>query len=194
MWEQILPGLRIKLFLTLVLGVVYPLAMTGISQVIFPHQANGSLIKVGGKVIGSEIIGQNFGRPAYFQPRPSAAGEKGYDATSSGGTNFGPTNKKLIDRVQASVEQFRKDNPDYRGPIPADLLTTSASGLDPHISPASAEAQAMRVAKARGIPMDQANRIVAEFTEGPSLGVLGEPRVNVLRLNLALDQRFPVKH
>ena len=150
MWEQVLPGLRIKIFMTILLGVVYPLAITGICQVFFPHQANGSLIKTGGKVIGSELIGQNFSRPEYFQPRPSAAGSDGYDPTASGGSNYGPTNQKLIDRVKASVEQFRKDNPGYQGPIPADLVTTSASGLDPHISPASAQAQAPRVAKARG--------------------------------------------
>src|ERR1700736_6130835 len=141
MWEQILPGLRIKLFMTIVLGVVYPLAMTGISQALFPRQSNGSLIKVGDKVIGSELIGQNFTKPEYFHPRPSAAGNDGYDATSSGGSNYGPTNQKLIDRVKASVEKFRKDNPNYKGPIPADLVTTSASGLDPHISPDSAQAQ-----------------------------------------------------
>src|SRR5438105_4597753 len=126
MWEQILPGLRIKLFMTLVLGVVYPLAITGISQVVFPKQSNGSLIKVGDKVIGSEIIGQNFTKAEYFHPRPSAAGTNGYDAASSGGSNFGPTNQKLIDRVKASVDQFRKENPDYQGPIPADLLTAPA--------------------------------------------------------------------
>jgi K+-transporting ATPase ATPase C chain len=193
MWEQILPGLRIKIFFTIALGVVYPLAMTGLSQVIFPHQANGSLIKVGDKVIGSEIIGQNFTKPEYFHPRLSAAGTNGYDGTASGGTNYGPTNKKLIDRVTASVEQFRKENPDYQGPIPADLVTTSASGLDPHLSPNSAAAQVPRVSKARGIPADQVNQIVNQFTEGPDLGVLGEPRVNVLKLNLALDQKYPVK-
>jgi K+-transporting ATPase ATPase C chain len=193
MWEQILPGLRIKIFLTIVLGVVYPLMMTGISQVIFPHKANGSLIKVGDKVIGSEIIGQNFTKPEYFQPRPSAAGTNGYDATSSAGSQYGPTNKKLIDRVSASVEQFRKDNPEYHGPIPADLVTASASGLDPHISPDSALAQAPRVAKARGISTEQAHQLIAQFTEGPDLGVLGEPRVNVLKLNLAIDQKYPVK-
>jgi K+-transporting ATPase ATPase C chain len=193
MWEQILPGLRIKIFFTIVLGVVYPLAMTGLSQLIFPHQANGSLIKVGDKVIGSEIIAQNFTKPEYFHPRLSAAGSNGFDGTASGGTNYGPTNKKLIDRVTASVEQFRKENPDYHGPIPSDLVTTSASGLDPHLSPDSAAAQVPRVSKARGIPADQLNQIVNQFTEGPDLGILGEPRVNVLKLNLALDQKYPVK-
>jgi potassium-transporting ATPase KdpC subunit len=193
MWEQLLPGLRIKLFMTVVLGVVYPLAMTGISQVIFPHQANGSLIRIGDKVIGSELIGQNFSKPEYFQPRPSNAGTNGYDATASGGYNQGPTNQKLIDRVKASVEQFRKDNPDHQGPIPADLVTGSASGLDPHISPDSAHAQVARVAKARGITVDQADQLVTQLTESPDLGLLGEPRVNVLKLNLALDQRLPIK-
>ncbi len=193
MWEQILPGLRIKIFMTILLGVIYPLAITGICQVFFPHQANGSLITSGGKVIGSELIGQNFSRPEYFQPRPSAAGSDGYDPTSSGGSNYGPTNQKLIDRVKASVEKFRKDNPDYQGPIPADLLTASASGLDPHISPASAEAQAPRVAKARGVAVEQVNRLMAQFTERPDLGILGEPRVNVLRLNLELDRTVPLK-
>jgi len=193
MWEQILPGLRIKLFLTVVLGVIYPLAMTGIAQLLFPKQSNGSLIQVGDKIIGSEIIGQGFTKPEYFQPRPSAAGTNGYDATSSAGSQFGPTNQKLVDRVKGSVEQFRKDNPDYQGPIPADLLTTSASGLDPHLSPDSARAQAPRVAKARGLSVGQLDQVIDEFTEGPSLGLLGEPRVNVLRMNLALDQRFPRK-
>ena len=190
MWEQLLPGLRIKIFMTILLGVVYPLAMTGISQLVFPHQANGSLIKVGDKVIGSEIIGQNFTKPEYFHPRPSAAGTNGFDATSSGGSNYGATNKKLIDRVSASVEQFRKENPDYHGPIPADLVTTSASGLDPHISPDSAQAQTPRVAKARGVAVEQVNRLVTQYTEQPDLGILGEPRVNVLRLNLAMDRQF----
>jgi K+-transporting ATPase ATPase C chain len=193
MREQILPGLRIKIFMTVVLGVVYPLAMTGISQVIFPKQANGSLIKAGNKVVGSEIIGQGFAKPEYFHPRPSNAGMNGYDGTASGGYNQGPTNQKLIDRVKAAVEQFRKDNPDYQGPIPADLVTGSASGLDPHISPDSARSQVARVANARGIQVDQANQLVARLIEGPDLGLLGEPRVNVLKLNLALDQQFPAK-
>jgi K+-transporting ATPase ATPase C chain len=193
MWEQILPGLRIKIFLTVLLGVVYPLAMTGISQALFPKQSNGTLIRAGDKVIGSELIGQNFTKPEYFQPRPSATGNTPYDAANSYGSNYGPTNQKLIDRVKASVDQVRKDNPDYQGPIPADLVTTSASGLDPHISPDSARVQVARVAKARGISVEQANRVVTEFTEGPDWGILGEARVNVLRLNLAMDQRFPMR-
>src|SRR6202140_2419656 len=151
MWEQILPGLRINIFATILFGVVYPLAITGVCQVLFPRQANGSLVTAGDKVIGSEIIGQNFTKPEYFQPRPSAAGNDGYDATASGGSNYGPTNQKLIDRVKASVEKFRKENPDFQGPIPADLVTASGSGLDPHLSPDSVEAQVPRVAKARGI-------------------------------------------
>jgi potassium-transporting ATPase KdpC subunit len=192
MWEQILPGLRIKLFMTIVLGVGYPLLMTGISQSVFPKQANGSLIKAGDKTIGSELIGQSFSKPEYFHPRPSAAGN-GYDPLASGGSNFGPTNQKLIDRVKVSMAEFRKDNPDFQGPIPADLVTTSASGLDPHISPASAQAQVARVAKARGISVDQATQMIARFTEPPDLGLLGEARVNVLKLNLALDQQFAHK-
>jgi K+-transporting ATPase ATPase C chain len=191
MWPHISPGIRINLFLTLVLGIAYPLFMTGICQVAFPHQANGSLITANGKVIGSELIGQNFTRPEYFAPRPSAAGNEGYDATASGGSNYGPTNQKLIDRVKAAAEKFRKENPDYRGPIPADLLTTSASGLDPHISPASALAQASRIAKARGLPLSQVNRLIAQQTEQPDLGLLGEPRVNVLAINLELDRESP---
>ena len=193
MWQQILPGLRIKIFMTILLGVVYPLAITGICQVLFPHQANGSLVTSNGQVIGSELIGQNFAKPGYFQPRPSNAGNDGYDATASGGTNFGPTNQKLIERVKGAVEKFRKENLDYTGPIPADLVTTSASGLDPHLSPDSALAQAPRVTKARGLTQDQVNRLVAEYTERPELGVLGEPRVNVLKLNLALDRQYPRK-
>lgn len=193
MWEQILPGLRIKIFMTLLLGVAYPLLITGLCQVLFPHRANGSLITSGGNVSGSELIGQNFTRPEYFQPRPSAAGSDGYDATASSGSNYGPTNQKLIDRVKASVEKFHKENPDYDGPIPADLLTASGSGLDPHISPDSAQAQVPRVAKARGVSVDQIKRLATQLTEAPDLGLLGEPRVNVLKLNLALDRQFPRK-
>ena len=191
MWNQMAPGLRINIFMTILFGIAYPLVVTGISQVAFPRQANGSLIVSDGKVIGSELIGQNFTKPEYFQPRPSAAGNDGYDPTASSGSNFGPTNQKLIDRVKASVEKFRKENPDYTGAIPADLVTASASGLDPHLSPDSAMVQAARVAKARGASMDQISELIAQFTEPPSLGLLGEPRVNVLKLNLALDERFP---
>jgi K+-transporting ATPase ATPase C chain len=190
MWEQILPGLRIKLFMTLLLGVIYPLAITGISQAVFPHQANGSLVKQGDRVIGSELIGQNFAKPEYFQPRPSAAGSDGYDGASSGGSNLGPTSQKLTDRVKTSIEKFRKDNPDYNGPIPADLVTASASGLDPHISPASALAQAARVAQARKATVEQVRQLIDRNTEGPDLGILGDPRVNVLKLNLALDRQI----
>jgi potassium-transporting ATPase KdpC subunit len=193
MWEQILPGLRIKLFMTILLGVVYPLAITGISQAVFTHQANGSLITEGGRVVGSELIGQNFTKPEYFQPRPSAAGSDGYDGTSSSGSNFGPTSQKLRDRVKTSVEKFRKENPDYQGAVPADLVTASASGLDPHISPDSAMAQASRVGKARNLDADKIRQLIAQYTEGPDLGLLGESRVNVLKLNVALDKGYPVR-
>ena len=193
MLSQLWPALRINIFLTIVCGLIYPLAITGISQVVFPHRANGSLITKNGQVIGSELLGQNFSKPEYFQPRPSAAGNDGYDPTASGGSNYGPTNQKLIDRVKASVDKFHKDNPDYKGPIPADLLTASGSGLDPDISPASAAAELPRVAKARGISEDQLNRLVAQYTQSPELGILGEARVNVLELNLALDERYPKK-
>lgn len=191
MWSQISPALRINIFFTLLLGIAYPLLITGICQVAFPRQANGSLVAQNGMAIGSRLIGQNFSKPEYFQPRPSAAGNDGYDPTASGGSNYGPTNQKLIDRVKASLEKFRKDNPDYSGPIPADLLTASGSGLDPDISPASAAVQAMRVAKARGASLDQIRSLVASHTHGRDLGFLGEPRVNVLELNLDLDRSFP---
>ena len=193
MLSQLWPALRINIFLTILLGVAYPLAVTGVSQILFPHQANGSLITRNGQVIGSQLLGQNFTKPEYFQPRPSAAGNDGYDPTASGGFNQGPTSQKLIDRVKAAVDKFHKDNPDYHGPIPADLLTASASGLDPDISPASAQAEVPRVAKARGISEDQLNQLVAQYTKSPELGILGEPRVNVLELNLALDQQYPKK-
>ena len=245
MWEQILPGLRINIFTTILFGVVYPLAITGVCQVLFPRQANGSLVTAGDKVIGSEIIGQNFSKPEYFHPRPSAAGS-GYDATASGGSNLGPTSAKLVNGTtkmddkknevvdfdginlrivhyclendipyesSAPLDRFKDPKGDLddvklikafnddktplvftpKAPIPADAVTGSASGLDPHISPDSASAQASRVAKARGISVEQVNQLVAQFTEGAALGLLGDPRVNVLKLNLALDQQFPRK-
>jgi K+-transporting ATPase ATPase C chain len=191
MWQQLLPALRITLVMTVLTGLIYPLAVTGLCQALFHDKANGSLITVNDQVVGSALIGQNFSRSRYFQPRPSAAGNDGYDPTASGGSNLGPTNQKLIDRVKASVEKFRKENPTYKGPLPADLVTTSGSGLDPHISPASAAAQVNRVARARGVSGEKLQALVDEHTEGRDLGFLGEPRVNVLLLNLALDRQYP---
>jgi K+-transporting ATPase ATPase C chain len=190
MHRQIAPAFRLMLVMTVLTGLIYPGVVTAVCQVLFRWQANGSMLRVGGKEVGSALIGQNFSKPEYFHPRPSAAGSDGYDATASTGSNYGPTSQKLIDRVKASIEQFRKENPDYTGPIPADLLTASASGLDPEISPASAEAQAPRVAKARGLNLEQVNELITQNTKGPELGFLGAPRVNVLELNLKLDQKF----
>jgi K+-transporting ATPase ATPase C chain len=191
MWKQLLPGLRMTLLLTVLTGLLYPGLVTGLCQALFPRQANGSLLYGNGRTAGSALIGQGFTRPEYFQARPSAAGADGYDAASSSGSNLGPTSRKLAERTRASVEKFRTENPDFTGPIPADLVTASGSGLDPHISPASAETQVARVAKARGVNPDSIRHLVAQFTEGRDLGFLGEPRVNVLELNLALDGRFP---
>lgn len=192
MWRQLLPGLRMTLVLTVLTGLIYPGIVTGLCQLLFPKQANGSLEFKDGRVIGSTLIGQNFTKPEYFQPRPSAAGN-GYDATASTGSNLGPTNQKLIDRVKASADKFRKDNPSFTGAIPADLLTASGSGLDPHLSPESADAQVERVATARGASAQDIRGLVAQFTEGRDLGFLGEPRVNVLRVNEALDARYARK-
>src|ERR1039458_5323976 len=193
MWKQLLPAVRMTLTLTVLTGLLYPGVVTGLSQLLFPTAANGSLVQQNGRIIGSALIGQNFTRPQYFQPRPSAAGNDGYDPTASAGSNFGPTSQKLADRVKASVEKFRKENPEYKGPIPADLLTASGSGLDPHLSPASAAAQAPRVARVRGVSPEQIQQLIAQSTEDRDLGFLGEPRVNVLRLNLALDDPGPLK-
>jgi K+-transporting ATPase ATPase C chain len=174
---------------TLILGVVYPLAVTGIAQVVFPDQANGQLIERGGTVVGSRLIAQGFSKPGYFRARPPATSTP-YDAANSGGSQFGPTNKKLVDAVRTNVEAARKENPTV--PVPIDLVTTSASGFDPHLSPAAADFQVPRVARERGIPEADVRRIVAEHTEGRQLGFLGEPRVNVLELNLALDAERPI--
>ena len=181
------------LVMTVLTGMLYPALVTGLAQAIFHKQASGSLIEANGKVIGSELIGQKFSKPEYFQGRPSAAGD-GYDAANSGASNLGPTNQKLADRIKADSAKFRRNNPDFSGPIPADLLTTSASGLDPHLSPASAAAQVSRVAMARGITPAEIQQLVERFTQPRQLGFLGEPRVNVLELNLALDATHPVKH
>jgi K+-transporting ATPase ATPase C chain len=191
MWQQLGTGFKMMLVLTVLTGLLYPGVVTGLCQVFFPARANGSLVVANGHAIGSELIGQNFKKPEYFQPRPSAAGNDGYDPMASGASNLGPTNQKLADRVKDSVASFRKNNPDYTGPIPADLVTASGSGLDPDISPASAEAQAARIAKARGVPVEQVRELIAGHTQGRDLGFMGDPRVNVLEINLALDQAAP---
>jgi K+-transporting ATPase ATPase C chain len=178
------------LVLTVLTGLLYPGLVTGLCQLMFPRQADGSLVYQNGRVIGSSLIGQNFTRPEYFQPRPSAAGN-GYDAAASSGSNLGPTSQKLVDRVKTSVGKFHKDNPAFTGTIPADLLTASGSGLDPHLSPESADAQVERIAKARRASVQEIRALVAQSTEGRDLGFLGEPRVNVLKLNQALDARYP---
>ena len=244
MIKELGPGFRLTLIFTVLTGLLYPAVMTGISELIFPNQANGSLVSANGKVVGSNLIGQNFSKPEYFHPRPSAAGS-GYDATASSGTNLGPTSAKLLrgttkmddkknevvdfDGINLRIVHYCIDNDipyessapldqfkDARGdlddvklikafndektplvfkakaPIPPDAVTASSSGLDPHISPANAEAQAGRVAKTRKTSVDQLRHLIAQSTQGADLGFLGEPRVNVLMLNLALDQQFPV--
>ncbi len=175
---------------TVIFGIIYPLVVTAIAQVLFPKQANGELIKSGDKLVGSHLIGQPFTAPGYFWSRPSGAGTAGYDPTASGSSNLGPTNKMLIDRVNASVQQLQPTNPNAA--IPVDLVTQSGSGLDPDISPASAEFQVPRVAKERGMSEQDVRSLVAKHTQGRQWGFLGEPRVNVLELNLDLDQAHPM--
>jgi K+-transporting ATPase ATPase C chain len=188
MWSALKPAFRMMVVMTVLTGLVYPAIVTAIAQIAFRDRANGSLIVSNGQVIGSRLIGQAFSRPEYFHPRPSAAGDKGYDASASGGSNLGPTSAKLIDRVKASIAQYRQENPGYTGAIPADAVTASASGLDPDISPDNASIQAARVARARGLGVENVRALVAQHTEGRTLGFLGEPTVNVLELNLALDR------
>lgn len=186
MLQQVRIAAVLFILLSLLTGLAYPLAVTAIAQVALRDRANGSLIGRDGKVVGSELIGQPFDAPRYFWGRPSATATP-YDGGNSSGSNLGPTNPDLIRAVTARVEAIRKAHPDQAGPVPADLVTASASGLDPHVSPAAAEYQVSRVAQARGLAVDEVRRIVAAHTEGRTFGVLGEPRVNVLTLNLALD-------
>lgn len=190
MKKQFLVAIVYTLVTTVIFGLIYPLVVTGLSQLLFPAQANGSLIVKDGKVIGSRLLGQSFSSEKYFHPRPSNAGN-GYDPTASGGSNLGPTNQALITRVQQDVAKWQLENPGV--PIPADLVTSSGSGLDPDISPASAEFQAPRVAKARGVTLDQIRGLVAKHIQGRQWGIFGEARVNVLELNLDLDNAFPAK-
>jgi len=186
-------NLKIAILMTVVttvlLGIIYPLVVTGLAQVLFRDKANGQLVVRNGEVVGSRIIGQAFTGPGYLHSRPSAAGN-GYDAANSGGTNFAPTNRQLIDRVKGDVAHLQAENPGQ--PVPIDLVTTSASGLDPDITPAAAEFQVPRLARERGLSEDQVRQIIRQYTQGRQLGFLGEPRVNVLEVNLALDQLKPM--
>jgi K+-transporting ATPase ATPase C chain len=183
-------ALRVTIFSIVLLGLVYPLAMTGIAQALFPRQANGSLVVVNGKVVGSSIIGQLWTKPEYFQGRPSAAG-KGYDPTATGGTNLGPTSKKLIDATRKTISDLERANPDADGPPPMDLVTSSGSGIDPDITPEAAYWESPRVAKARNMRVADVDALVAKHVQGRTFGFLGEPHVNVLELNLALDGLKP---
>lgn len=195
--KQVRPALVTLMLFTLLTGLLYPLVVTGFAQIVFPRQANGSLLEVDGQLVGSALIGQSFDNPAYFWARPSATGTFAYNAfnadnlTASSGSNFGPLNPALMEMVQARVDALQTADPANTAPIPVDLVTASGSGLDPHISPAAAEYQVSRVAAARGLDEAVVRDLVVEFTDGRQLGIFGEPRVNVLQLNLALDQLQP---
>ncbi|MEW6440070.1 MAG: potassium-transporting ATPase subunit KdpC [bacterium] len=190
MLKQAVIALRITLVTLVLTGLLYPVVVTGLAQVIFPSQANGSLLRnEEGELVGSGLIGQAFAQPSYFHPRPSAAGQ-GYDGTASGGSNLGPTSQKLRNRMAQDAQRLRRENPDAPGPVPAELVMASASGLDPHLSPAAALWQVPRVARARHLPPERVRQVVLDRIEGRDLGLLGEPRVNVLELNLALDRHF----
>lgn len=189
MKRNLITAVLMTIATTILLGIIYPLVVTGLAQLLFPRQANGQLIAKNGKIVGSSIIGQGFSGPAYFHSRPSSAGT-GYDAANSNGSQLGPTNQKLIDRVKGDVATAQADNPGE--PVPIDLVTASASGIDPHITPAAVEFQLSRVAKERGTTVELLRPLVAKHTEGRQLGFFGEARVNVLELNLELDERFPL--
>jgi potassium-transporting ATPase KdpC subunit len=186
--KQIYPSIMMTILFTVLFGVIYPLAITGVAQVLFPKQANGSLLADGGRLAGSTLIGQPFSDPKYFWGRLSATPPFPYNAASSSGSNLGPTNQTLLDAVKQRIDDLHKADPGNTAPIAVDLVTASASGLDPHISPAAAQYQAARVARVRHLSADTVNRLVQQFTEGRQFGILGEPRVNVLELNRALDQ------
>ena len=189
MKTELLVALRMTAATLLLTGLGYPLVVTGVAQVLFPWRANGSVVSAEGRVVGSELIAQGFRSPAYFQPRPSAAGADGYDAAASSGSNLGPTSAKLADRIAADARRLAAENPSAGAPIPDELLTASASGLDPHLSPWAALWQVPRIAAARGVPAADLEALVAARSEPRTLGLLGEPRVNVLALNLDLDRR-----
>jgi K+-transporting ATPase ATPase C chain len=192
--RTLITAVLMTIVLTILTGLIYPLAMTGIARVLFPSQSAGSLVVRDGKVVGSVIIGQSFSAPQYFHSRPSAAGTNGYDATSSSGSNLGPTNKSFIDTVRKRVKDEMESDPGVgAGQVPVDLVTASGSGLDPEISPAAAEIQVARVAKARGVSQDVVEHLVHDNTRSRWMGVLGEPGVNVLKLNVALDEAAPKK-
>ena len=190
MKKNLITAILMTVATTVLLGIIYPLVVTGLAQLIFPEKANGQLIQKNGKTIGSSLIAQGFSSPGYFHPRPSFAGT-GYDPMNTNGSQLGPTNQKLIDRVKGDVANAKAENPDT--PVPIDYVTGSASGLDPHITPSAAEFQLFRVAKERGVTEDQLRSLVQKHTEGRQFGFLGEPRVNVLELNLELDEQFPAK-
>jgi len=191
MVDHLVPAIRATVVTLVLTGLLYPLVMTGIAGAVFPGRAGGSFVTDdAGKAVGSELMAQGFSNPAYFQPRASAAGDKGYDPLSSGGTNLGPTSKKLRDGAVASLEKLQKENPDAPGPVPVELVTASGSGLDPHLSPQAALWQVPRIAKVRQVAPERVRALVEELTEGRDVGILGEPRVNVLEVNLALDRRL----